>query len=90
MGAVLHVLREKHLALCSCVEQGTESNLPVALGRRATTNKVKVRTKAAVAAGKLALWPCVPKRNKVWDASSHADKVHVEVWAKSPEELAKT
>eukprot|EP00959_Pyramimonas_sp_CCMP1952_P240633 5029081-Pyramimonas_sp.AAC.1 len=90
MRAVLQVLREKHLALCSCVEQGTESNLPVALTRHAMSNIAKVCTKAAVAAGKLALWPCAPKQNKAWDAGNHADKVHVEVWAKNPEEPVKT
>ncbi|CAK0844018.1 unnamed protein product [Prorocentrum cordatum] len=90
IGAVLQVLREKHLALCSRVEQGAESNLPVALSRRATSNKVKACTKAAVAAGKLASWPRAPKQNKAWDAIGHKDKVHVDVWAKNPEEPAKT
>ena len=61
------------------------SVLPVSLLRSTTSGKVKVCARAAVAAGKVVLWPCVPNQSKVSTSSSHPDKLHVQVWAKDSE-----
>ena len=84
MGAVLQVLWDKHRrasdqytthledagAMCAA------SMLPVSLLRSTTSGKVKVCARAAVAAGKVVLWPCVPNQSKVSTSSSHPDKLH--------------
>ena len=98
MGAVLQVLQNKHQLACDQYTANlaagdamcAASKLLVILLRSTTSNKVKVCARAAVAAGKLVLWPCVPNQSKVLTASSHPDKVHVQVWAKDTEGSVKT
>ena len=54
IGAVLLVLRDKHQR---------ETGRGVSLCQHTTSNKVRVVTKDAAAAGHIELWPCVPKQS---------------------------
>ena len=94
MGAVVQALREKHMGACECadthMETDTADSLLVAIMQHTTSNQLKVITRAAVAARKLELWPCVPKANKVYETSVHPDKVLVQVWQKNAEEQDKS
>ena len=90
MGAVVQVLREKHVDMCEMGDQYEEHNLPLAIQQHTLSNHIRVISRAAVAARKLEIWPCVPKAARVASDSNHPDKVLVQVWDRSTEEKNKT
>ena len=90
MGAVVQVLREKHVAICEMADQYEEDDFPMAIFQHTTSRHIKVITKAAVAAGKLEVWPCVPHSCKVHSDSVHPHKVLVQVWDTASEGRAKS
>ena len=80
-GAALLVLQAKHTA--------AHKTWGVSVQQHTLTQKTKVVTSVAVAAGQLSLWPCVPKQSKVLTQSQHPDRVQILVWEKGKEEEAK-
>ena len=90
MGAVVQVLWQKHLDICGVADTCKDEDFPLGIMQHTTSNHIKVISRAAVAARKLELWPCVPKTCKVCSDSVHPDKVHVQVWEKDAEELNKS
>ena len=90
MGAVVQVLWQKHLDICGVADTCKDEDFPLGIMQHTTSNHIKVISRAAVAARKLELWPCVPKTCKVCCDSVHPDKVHVQVWEKDAEELNKS
>ena len=90
MGAVVQVLREKHVDMCAMGDMYEEANLPLSIQQHTVSNHVRVISRAAVAVRKLEVWPCVPRAAKVAAESSHPDKVLVQVWDRATEDKEKT
>ena len=90
MGAVVQVLREKHVDICEMGQQYEEDDFPLAIQQHTLSNHIRVISRAAVAARKLEIWPCVPRAAKVASESTHPDKVLVQVWDRATEDKDRT